>query len=127
MKISYNNKQLGVIYVPVWIWILIGVCLLALILTVLIILLKGKKGKKRIKVEETFISNLMEILGGKENIVNVLVDNARLKFQLKDIKKPNFESLKEIAEQGVFITGNNVKVLFKYDSKLIKKEIEERL
>lgn len=111
-------------------YILIIVCLLvvfiALAIALTIILLK-KKNKGHVKVDEEFLSNIIIWLGGKENIKECSVDNARLKVLVEDLDKVDANSLHTLSEKGVFITGNNVKLLFKYDSKLIQKEIEKRL
>ncbi len=106
--------------------IVAAVCILIAVIAI-IVRVRVKRNKHKVKIDDSFINNLMSILGGKENISSVEVDNARLKFQLHNVKSPNYEELKKIATQGVFITGNFVKVLFKFDSNLIKKEIEGRL
>ncbi|MGM9971011.1 MAG: PTS transporter subunit EIIB [Anaeroplasmataceae bacterium] len=103
-----------------------GVVVVGIIITLLVFFLPKKKDKK-IKVDAQFIENIINHLGGNNNIHSVTVDNARLKLEVSDVKKVDGNALKEMSGQGVFITGNNVKVLFKYDSKTIKKEIEKRL
>lgn len=107
--------------------IIIAAAVLLIGLVILLIVLLSKKSNNRIVVNDEFINSIISILGGKENINGIEVDNARLKIALNDVKKPDFDGLKAMSGQGVFITGNNVKVLFKYDSKTIKKEIEKKL
>jgi len=97
------------------------------IIILLIVLLTKKKGPKKIKVNEELIDDIITKLGGKENITEVLVDNARLKIKVNDTKSPDYDGLKALSGQGVFITGAYVKLLFKFDSKQIKKEIERKL
>lgn len=106
--------------------IIVAAAVLLVAVIILLVTLLSKKGNKLV-VNDEFIDSIISLLGGKDNINAVMVDNARLKIALNDIKKPDFDSLKAICGQGVFITGNNVKVLFKYDSKTIKKEIEKKL
>lgn len=98
-----------------------------LVIILLIVLLTKKKGPKKIKISEDFMNDIISKLGGIANIIEVLVDNARLKIKVKDTKLPDYEGLKGLSGQGVFITGDYVKLLFKFDSKLIKKEIDSRL
>ena len=104
-----------------------GILVLILII-ILIILLKAKKPKqKRIKVDDEFINNLIDLLGGIKNIEDVKVDNGRLKLAVLDLEKVNLNGIKEIATSGVFVTGNNIKTLFKLDSQLIKSRIEKMI
>ncbi len=107
---------------------IIAAAVAALILIILLIVLfTKKKGPKKIKISEDFMNDIINKLGGIENIIEVLVDNARLKIKVKDTKLPDYEGLKSLSGQGVFITGDYVKLLFKFDSKLIKREIDSRL
>lgn len=110
-----------------WVYFVIGGGVLAVvaIVVVLAILLKKKQPKqKHIKVDEPFITNLLELLGSKENIVECQVDNGRLKFTVNDLDQVNLNGIKEVATSGVFVTGNIIKTLFKLDSKTIKAEID---
>ena len=67
------------------------------------------------------------LLGDKDNIKDVNVDNGRLKITVDNLELVNLEGIKEIATSGVFVTGNIIKTLFRLDSITIKKEIESRL
>ena len=96
-----------VIYCVIGVLVLVGA-----IIGILIIL---KKKPKRIKIDEEFITNIFNLLGGKTNINDITVDNARLKFNIKDLDIVDLNGLKALSNQGVFITGNNIKTLFKYD------------
>ena len=108
-----------VIYCVIGVLVLVGA-----IIGILFIL---KKKLKRIKIDEEFINNIFNLLGGKTNINDITVDNARLKFNIKDLDIVDLNGLKALSNQGVFITGNNIKTLFKYDSEAIKKAMKERM
>ncbi|MCR5231176.1 MAG: hypothetical protein K6B64_00845 [Acholeplasmatales bacterium] len=112
-----------------WVYFVIGGASLLIILVILLIfLLKKKKPKnKHIKVDDEFINNLLSLLGGKDNIKEVLVDNGRLKFAVVNLDIVNLNGIKEIATSGVFVTGNIIKTLFKLDSKLIKSELDKMI
>ena len=73
------------------------------------------------------MNELLLSLGGKDNINKVDVLNGRLKIDLKDTSKAIFDKLKEMAQAGVFVTGNTIKILFKYDSKIIKDNLDNIL
>lgn len=106
--------------------IVIAAVVLLAICIVLCIVLKKKK-VKRPKVDTEFLDLLINSFGGKDNIQSVVVDNARLKILVKDVALADLNKLKELSAQGVFITGNYIKILFKYDSKVIQKELEKRI
>ncbi|MBE6137640.1 MAG: hypothetical protein E7176_04520 [Erysipelotrichaceae bacterium] len=89
--------------------------------------LKGKNNKSKLKVDDEFIDNLISLYGGKDNIKEINVDNARLKVTVLDLDSANLNGLKENSEAGVFVTGNTIKTLFKFDSKLVKSSIENKL
>ena len=81
---------------------------------------------EHVLVDELFISTLLIGLGGIENIKSVSLDNGRVKFNIIDLDLLNNDSIKTISSSGAFITGNNVKLLFKYDSLLIVETLKER-
>ena len=86
----------------------------------------NKKSIERVNVDESFIMLLLEGLGNISNIENVSIDNGRIKFRIRDLDIINAEQLKELSTSGVFITGSNVKLLFKYDSNTILEELVKR-
>ena len=86
----------------------------------------NKKVSEHVNVDEAFMSVLLEGLGSLTNIESVSIDNGRIKFIIKDLDNINAEQLKEISTSGVFITGSNVKLLFKYDSNTILEELIKR-
>lgn len=120
---------LDVIFEPWFLALVISLgTLLVLAIIFIIIVSKKRKGKpKHIKVDDEFINNLLELLGTKDNIEEVSVDNGRLKFKVADLEPVNLEGIKSIATSGVFVTGNIIKTLFKLDSQTIKKAIEKYL
>lgn len=103
------------------------ILLVVIVIAAVVIILCTKKGKKKIVVDEELISNMISYLGGKENIKSYSKENARVKFEVNELDKVNLESLKTISIKGVFVTGNNVKTLFKYDSELIVKMLDKIL
>ncbi|MGM9969839.1 MAG: hypothetical protein ACI35S_05525 [Anaeroplasma sp.] len=104
-----------------------AVCLLFIFALIFVIVLKKRKNGKKIKIDDIFIDNLITLLGGKDNILKVVVDNGRLKFEVKDTDITDLNGLKEISTSGVFVTGNVIKTLFKLDSFTIQKAIQKKL
>ena len=87
---------------------------------------KDAKPSERVVVDEEFITTMLHGLGKLNNINSVSVDNGRVKFSVKDLELLVTDELKALSTSGVFITGNNVKLLFKYDSNTIVSALEER-
>jgi phosphotransferase system IIB component len=92
---------------------------------VVFLILKNKKGNKKIKIDAEFINNLVDILGGKENVLSVTNENGRIKFELENLEKTNLQGLKELSQSGVFVTNNTVKTLFPHDAKTISNAIKQ--
>jgi len=116
-------------------WLLYGGIVLGVILILSIILyftcgFRFKREKKsnieHVVVDDVFIDLLIISLGGKDNIKNLSLDNGRVKFLVEDLELLNYDKIKEVSASGAFISGNNVKLLFKYDSELIVKTLNER-
>ena len=113
-----------------YIGIILGSILLIGLILYFVCGFRFKREKKatieHVVVDEVFISDLLNGLGEIENIENVSIDNGRLKFKVKDLDLLKPELLKKISTSGVFITGSNVKLLFKYDSAIILDELNHR-
>ena len=106
--------------------LVVAICVV-LIAALIIYLVIKNKNKGHVKVDNEFIDNIILDLGGKENIKDVNVDNARLKIGVNNLDLIKADELHLKSPSGVFITGNNIKLLFKYDSQAIKREIDKRM
>ena len=93
----------------------------------IIVILLTRKNKNKVVVDEQLVNNMISFLGGKENIPTYKQEAGRVKFEVIDLNKVDLESLKTISSKGVFVTGNNVKTLFKYDSNVIIKMLDKTL
>lgn len=110
--------------------IIIASIVVALIIigVILFIILKNKKPKAaKIKVDEEFMTNLISSYGGAKNILKCEVDNGRLKVTVEDLDAVSLPNLKQQSQAGVFVTGNVIKTLYKFDSKLIKSLIDKQI
>ena len=89
---------------------------------------KREKNNKieHVLVDEVFLNDLIIGLGNEENILSVTIDNGRLKFKVNNLELLDTDILKKLSSSGVFITGSNVKLLFKYDSTVILEELNRR-
>ena len=99
-----------------WQYIVIVVVLLIIALAIV------KMNKKDVKLE---FNKLVELLGGKDNILDTEVDMSRFKVTLKDITKANKEGIIKLGEKGVVEIDDQLKIILGNDAKKIKKYIDE--
>lgn len=109
---------------PLYFIIPAAVVVAIIIVLLIVLLLKKNKGPKKIKVDTEFINTLVNVLGGKANVLNVTNENGRIKFQLEDLELAKLEELKALSQSGVFVTNNTVKTLFPHDAKTISNAIK---
>ena len=95
--------------------------IIALIL--LIILFAVLKATK--KDAELDFNKLVELLGGKNNIISTESNLSRFKVTLKDISKANKEGIQKLGAKGVVEIDNQLKIILGPDSKQLKKYIDE--
>jgi len=81
-----------------------------------------KSNKKDLKFE---FNKLVELLGGKDNIIETEVEMSRFKATLKDVSKANKEGIIKLGAQGVVEIDDQLKIIFKNNAKQLKKYIDE--
>lgn len=113
--------------INIWLIVEIAVGSILLLGLVIALVLIFKNKNKKIKVDSSFIDNILKHLGGASNLLATEVENGRLRLKVNDLDIVNFEGLKSMSESGVFVTGDCVKILFKTDSKLIKEELDKKI
>lgn len=83
-----------------------------------------KSGKKDFKIEA---NKLVELLGGKNNIVSIDASMSRFKVILNDVSLANKEGIKKLGAKGIVEIDNQLKIVFDADAVKLKKCIEELL
>ena len=73
-----------------------------------------KSNKKDLKLE---LNKLVDLLGGKDNIVETEVEMSRFKVTLKDITKANKEGIIKLGAQGVVEIDDQLKIIFGNNAK----------
>ena len=81
-----------------------------------------KSNKKDLALE---FNKLVELLGGKDNILETELEMSRFKVTLKDITKANKEGIIKLGAQGVVEIDDQLKIIFGSDAKQLKKYIRE--
>jgi len=81
-----------------------------------------KSNKKDLKLE---LNKLVDLLGGKDNIIDTEIEMSRFKVTLKDISKANKEGIIKLGAQGVVEIDDQLKIIFGNEAKQLKKYINE--
>ncbi len=95
---------------------------LIIIVVLLIILLAILKATK--KDANLDFNKLVELLGGKENIIDTEINLSRFKVTLKDINKANKEGIQKLGAKGIVEIDNQLKIILGPESKQLKKYID---
>ncbi|MBR1936480.1 MAG: PTS transporter subunit EIIB [Bacilli bacterium] len=97
-------------------YIIIGIVLLIILLAIL------KATKKDAGLD---FNKLVELLGGKDNIISTETNMSRFKVTLKDVSKANKEGIQKLGAKGIVEIDNQLKIILGSESKQIKKYIDE--
>jgi glucose-like phosphotransferase system IIB component len=97
-------------------YIIIGVILLVILLAIL------KATKKDAELD---FNKLVELLGGKENILSTESNLSRFKVTLKDVSKANKEGIQKLGAKGIVEIDNQLKIILGPESRQLKKYIDE--
>ena len=111
-----------------WIWLtIVGVVVLLIIIIILVKIIKKAKlhKKPKLKIDENYIVELINMFGGKENINSIDVDGNKLKVDVIELNNVDLEGIKTKANSGVFVVNNTIKTLFMYDSETLRKELNK--
>ena len=96
-------------------WWPIALFLAAAFVIVKILLMRPRKKAdvNSLQYAEEIVNNL----GGLDNIILASIDGSRVKFQVREIESANLDAFKAIGATGVFISGKNVKMVLPFDAK----------
>ena len=97
-------------------YIVIAVVLLVILLAIL------KEKKKDAGLD---FNKLVELLGGKDNIISTETNMSRFKVTLKDVSKANKEGIQKLGAKGIVEIDNQLKIILGSESKQLKKYIDE--
>ena len=81
-----------------------------------------KGNKKDFKLE---VNKLVELLGGKDNIIETEAEMSRFKVTLKDVTKANKEGILKLGAKGVVEIDDQLKIIIGNQAKQLKKCIDE--
>ena len=97
-------------------YIIIAVVLIVVLLAIL------KATRKDAGID---FNRLVELLGGKDNIISTETNMSRFKVTLKDVSKVNKEGIQKLGAKGIVEIDNTLKIILGAESKQLKKYIDE--
>ena len=97
-------------------YVIIAVVLIVILLAII------KATKKDAGLD---FNRLVELLGGKDNIVSTETNMSRFKVVLKDVTKADKEGIQKLGAKGIVEINNQLKIILGPDSKQLKKYIDE--
>ena len=95
------------------------VIIIVVLLIILLAILKATKKDANID-----FNKLVELLGGKDNIVDTEINLSRFKVTLKDVSKANKEGIQKLGAKGIVQIDNQLKIILGPESKQLKKYID---
>ena len=95
--------------------------ILAVIL-IIVLLALIKTTKKGIKLD---FNKLVELLGGRDNILDTKISMSRFVVTLKDVSKANKEGIQKLGAKGIVEIDNQLKIIFGSDAVKLKKYIND--
>ena len=110
----------------IWLSIVAAVILLVIIIIVVRVIKKHNLHKKpKLKIDEAYIIDLINLFGTKTNIKSIDVDGNKLKVDVINLDNVDLDGIKQKANSGVFVVNNTIKTLFMYDSETLRKELNK--
>ena len=86
-----------------------------------------KKKKQGTKGNADLAYNILEAMGGQENISNLDACITRLRVSVNDIKNVDKKELKKLGAAGVLEVGNNIQAIFGPRSEIIKGQMQDMM
>lgn len=99
--------------------------LVALVVIIKLVVMQPKVKKQVTTVDKSEV--VIEFLGGIANINKASLDGNRIKFQVKDIDIVRLEGFKELGASGIFVSGNNVKMVLPFSAQMTVDKINSNI
>ena len=92
------------------------IIIVVILIIILLAILKATK-----KDANLDFNKLVELLGGKDNIIETETNLSRFKVTLKDVTKANKEGIQKLGAKGIVEIDNQLKIILGPESKQLKK------
>lgn len=96
------------------------IIIVVILIIILLAILKATK-----KDANLDFNKLVELLGGKDNIIETETNLSRFKVTLKDVSKANKEGIQKLGAKGIVEIDNQLKISLGPESKQLKKYIDD--
>ena len=96
------------------------IIIVVILIIILLAILKATK-----KDANLDFNKLVELLGGKDNIIETETNLSRFKVTLKDVTKANKEGIQKLGAKGIVEIDNQLKIILGPESKQLKKYIDD--
>ena len=96
------------------------IIIVVILIIILLAILKATK-----KDANLDFNKLVELLGGKDNIIETETNLSRFKVILKDVSKANKEGIQKLGAKGIVEIDNQLKIILGPESKQLKKYIDD--
>ena len=96
--------------------------IIIVIILIIILLAILKATKKDANLD---FNKLVELLGGKDNIIETETNLSRFKVTLKDVTKANKEGIQKLGAKGIVEIDNQLKIILGPESEQLKKYIDD--
>ena len=97
-------------------YIVIAIILFIILMAIL------KANKKGASID---FNKLVELLGGRDNILNTESNMSRFKVTVKDVSKVDKEGLQKLGAQGIVEIDNQLKIILGKESDKLKRYIDD--
>ncbi len=106
-------------------WLIIG-CSAILLIAFVIVLIILLKRKNRIKESQEF-PELLEAMGGKENITNLALNGSRISFNFENKKDLDKEKIKDNGVESIVVSNKKATLVIGKKAPIIYKYLNENI
>ncbi|MBQ6477182.1 MAG: PTS transporter subunit EIIB [Bacilli bacterium] len=96
------------------------IIIVVILIIVLLALIRATQTEAKINYNK-----LVELLGGKDNIISTKNNMSRFIVILKDVSKADKAGIQKLGARGIVEIDNELKIVLGKDSKALKKYIDE--
>lgn len=70
------------------------------------------------------VNLIIGLFGGKDNINEISNTGSRFKFLVNDVEKCNLDGIKDLGCTGIFVSGNQVKLIFPFNAEKLNEKFK---
>lgn len=78
-------------------------------------------------IDQSSIDEIINYLGGINNIISASIDGARISIKVKSSSLCQLDKIKAIGALGIFVAGTTIKMMLPYDSQNLIHQINHMI